>query len=96
MNIAERTVVLCGEPYISATFLKGLLSNETPIFSNSTSVSDKKKDAKRPKIKREDVERLLEIHSQQRVCEMLGISRTTLWRIKNKGELHPAQGSEPK
>lgn len=96
MNIAERTVVLCGEPYISATFLKGLLSNETPIFSNSTSVSDKKKDAKRPKIKREDVERLLETHSQQRVCEMLGISRTTLWRIKNKGELHPAQGSEPK
>jgi len=81
MNVAERTVVLCEGEQLSAVFLQGLLSSESQPTKGR---QPKERPPKRQKISREEVEKLLEVYSQPEVCEMLGISRTTLWRIKNK------------
>ena len=81
MNVAERTVVLCEGEQLSPVFLQGLLSSENP---RPKSRPAKERPPKRQKISREEVEKLLDVYSQPEVCEMLGISRTTLWRIKNK------------
>lgn len=82
MNIAERTVVLCEGEQLSAVFLQGLLSSESQQTNKGR--QPKERPPKRQKISRDEVEKLLEVYSQPEVCEMLGISRTTLWRIKNK------------
>ncbi len=81
MNIAERTVVLCEGEQLSAVFLQSLLSGESQRPKNRPV---KERAPKRRTISREEVEKLLAVYSQPEVCEMLGISRTTLWRIKNK------------
>ena len=81
MNIAERTVVLCEGEQLSAVFLQSLLATEN---QRPKSRPVKERPPKRQKISREEVEKLLDVYSQPEVCEMLGISRTTLWRIKNK------------
>ena len=81
MNLAERTVVLCESDFITVSFMQALIFNE---MQELKSKPFKEKEPKRVKVSKEEVEKLLSVHSVAEVCEMLGISRTTLWRIQNK------------
>ena len=81
MNLAERAVALCNEEVISPSFMKTILNSE---IQKQTSKQLKPPPKKRITVSKEKVEKLLSTHSTAEVCEMLGISRTTLWRIRNR------------
>lgn len=80
MNIAERAVVLSKSEELSAEFLNELLMEEI----NRTSRPPKEVRLNRSKITSAEIERLLNFYSHGEICEMLGISRSTLWRIQNQ------------
>lgn len=81
MNIAERAVVLCKEDTLSPEFLSELLVDET---SESFVPATKKIRLNHVKLNSADIEKLLNFYSHGEICEMLGISRSTLWRMQNK------------
>ncbi len=82
MNAAERAVVLCKEGEITADFLNEVLADR----AEEAVVSAEPKEIRlnRAKITSKDIERMLRFYSHAEICEMLGISRSTLWRIQNK------------
>ena len=79
MSMAERCVILCSTGIITESFLADILTSESELTSESTNTAKIPK--KRRKPQKNEIERLLKVYKKQDVCNILGISRTTLWRL---------------